>query len=166
LLGRPRVLQGEIGRGASGILPVVEWLIEPGVFSAAAGAVAFKVWRRIRYGDDAGSEQASQAPTEPKQSVLVSRGMAVLLATVAAKEAFKEDAPLGFEAAEEPSAIAGRATHELNYVGLEPWIVLLRNQEKLTRYVVVVEAHGEILGVLQTPMSELEILYWDLTVPD
>jgi hypothetical protein len=166
-LGHPRLLQGEIGRGASGPLPVVEWLLEPavkGVVSAVAAAAAFKIWRRVRHGEGGVPDLTSRE--EPKRSVVVSRGMAVLLAAASVRETFREDGDLRLEAVEEPSAIAGQSMHELNYVGLEPWIVLLRNQERLARYVVVVEAQGEILGALQTPMSEWEILYWDLTVPD
>jgi hypothetical protein len=74
----------------------------------------------------------------------------------------REEDELLLEAAEEPSAIAGRATMEPNYVGLEPWVVLLRSQDARTRYVVVVEAHGGILGCLKTPMNEWESLYFYL----
>ncbi len=48
-----------------------------------------------------------------------------VLEPAAVAEVCGEEGDLLLEAAEEPSAIAGRPTHELNYVGLEPWFVLL-----------------------------------------
>lgn len=79
------------------------------------------------------------------------------------KETFGEEDELVLEAAEEPSAIAGWPTPEPNYVGLEPWVVLLRSRDARTRFVVVVESHGEILGCMKTPMNEFESLYFDPT---
>ena len=87
----------------------------------------------------------------------------MLLAADAVREEFGQEGDLLLEAAEEPSAIAGQPTQELNYVGLEPWIVLLRSQDGLTRFVVIVEAHGEILGCLMAPMNEWERHYFDPT---
>jgi hypothetical protein len=47
-LGSPTLVQGGIGRGAEGIMPVVEWLLEPvvrGIVSSAAAAAAKRVWK-------------------------------------------------------------------------------------------------------------------------
>jgi hypothetical protein len=63
---------------------------------------------------------AGEGGERQPRSVLVNRGTAVLLAAATVKETFGEGELL-FEAAEEPSAIAGQPTPELNYVGLEPW---------------------------------------------
>ena len=63
------------------------------------------------------------------------------------------------EAVEEPSGIAGRLVSELSYVGVEPWIVLLRNRKQLRRYVVVVESDGNVLGAVETPMGEWEHIF-------
>jgi hypothetical protein len=41
--------------------------------------------------------------------------------------------------------------------------VLLRSQDGLSRFLVVVEAHGDILGCIKTPMNEWETLYFDPT---
>ena len=155
-LGRPTLVHGALGRGASGSMPVVEWLLEPaakGVVSLVAAAAAKRVWDRIR----------SRGDESRPRTVLVNRGTAVLLAADAVREEFGQEGDLLLEAAEEPSAIAGQPTQELNYVGLEPWIVLLRSQDGLTRFVVIVEAHGEILGCLMAPMNEWERHYFDPT---
>lgn len=163
--GRPVVVAGEIGRGASGMIAVVEWLVESvadGVVDVLVAAAVLEVYRQARHRGKGMGEAAEVTLPEPRR-VLVSRGLAVLLASAAVRETFEEDGRLRFELAQEPSLLAGQPFQEWNYVGLEPWIVLLRNQETLTRYVTVVGPDGEILGTLRTPMGEWEILYWGLT---
>jgi hypothetical protein len=156
-LGKATLVRGEIGRGSSAEMAIVEWLLEPivkGVVSLVAAAAAKRIWRRARHGEEGSGE-------EPR-FVLVNRGTAILLAAAAVKETFGEEGELLLEAAEEPSAIAGRPTMEPNYVGLEPWVVLLRSEDARTRYIVVVQADGDILGCLKTPMNEWESLYFYL----
>jgi hypothetical protein len=158
-LGIPTLLQGGMGRGAEGVMPVVEWLLEPaakGVVSLIAAAAAKRVWAKVRSGGD----EPGPEPEQPR--VLVNRGTAVLLAADAVREEFGEESDLLLEAAEEPSAIAGHPTPELNYVGIEPWIVLLRSHDGLRRFIVVVDPHGGILGSMKTPMGEWEQHYFDL----
>jgi hypothetical protein len=163
-LGKATLVRGEIGRGASAEMAVVEWLLEPivkGVIQWVGVKAVKRVWQRARTGEE-GETPTDEADTPKPRSVLVNRGTAILLAAAAVQETFGEEGELALEAAEEPSAIAGRPTMEPNYVGLEPWVVLLRSQDARTRYVVVVEAHGDILGCLKTPMNEWESLYFYL----
>ena len=90
---------------------------------------------------------------------MVSRGGAAALAAGDVADRFEERDPVEIEAVEEPSSISGRNVSELSYVGLEPWIVLLRNRERRFRYLVVVAADGEILGSVKTPMDEFEGMF-------
>jgi hypothetical protein len=158
-LGTATLVRAEARRGASFELAVIWWVLEPvvrGVITWAGVEAVKRAWRRARSGDDENGE------AKPR-SVLVNRGTAILLAADAVKETFGEEDELVLEAAEEPSAIAGRPMTEPSYVGLEPWVVLLRSQDARTRYVVVVEAHGDILSCSATPMNESESLFFDPT---
>jgi hypothetical protein len=86
-------------------------------------------------------------------------GAAAALAVAEVAERFEERDRLEIEAVEEPASIAGQSVSELSYVGVEPWVVLLRNRERKVRYLVVVAPHWEILGALKTPMGEFEHVY-------
>ena len=66
---------------------------------------------------------------------------------------------LSIEAVEEPSAIAGIPTHELNYVGVEPWIVFLIDFESKIRYIIAVRPNGEVRGCLEVPLEDFEDMY-------
>lgn len=90
----------------------------------------------------------------------------MLLAASAISRDFDDEGPLQLEAAEEPSEIAGNTTDELNYVGLEPWVVLLRNPDTLRRYFVVIAPTGDVLGCIQTRMHEWETHYFYLPPPE
>jgi hypothetical protein len=64
------------------------------------------------------------------------------------------------EAVEEPSAITGRRSPEANYVGIEPWIVLLVDVGAQARYVVAVASDGQILASMRLPFQKLEGYYY------
>jgi hypothetical protein len=89
--------------------------------------------------------------------------MAVLLA-IAHVEGTGESGPLQVETADETTTIAGREPSESNYVGYEPWIVMLVSRS--TRYIVVVTPNGEIAGSLAIPMSEAEVHYLPFEWPE
>jgi hypothetical protein len=149
-LGRGEPVDSTYGRGASGIAVALEFVglaALTGVISVSAGMA----WRRLleRVG-------RSLQDDERPRHVLVSRGGAAYLAAAEVGERFGEQGELIVEAVEEPSSIAGHEVSELSYTGIEPWIVLLRRDETLRRYVVVVAPDGEIDGALQTPMREGE----------
>src|SRR5256885_8694671 len=55
-----------------------------------------------------------------------------------------------------PICIAGYEVTELSYVGVEPWLVLLRNMEHEVRYAVVVFPDGSIGGRLRVPFLPFE----------
>jgi len=74
-------------------------------------------------------------------------------------EEFRETGSLLVEAVEEPSSIAGWEVTKLSYVGLEPWIVLLRNEDERVRYVVVVMPDGTISGALRVPFLPFESMF-------
>ena len=150
-LGRGHAELGSTGRGAAGTAAVLTFIAHhaaEGVIATAAG-MAFKKFAQRAWA-------AFRGRDEP---VYVSRGGAVYLAVAEVAERFDEPGPVELEAAEEPSAIAGGSVSELSYVGVEPWIVLLRNRDRLRRYLVVVSAGGEILGAMETPMGEWENVF-------
>ncbi len=66
------------------------------------------------------------------------------------------------EAVEEPSSIAGRESPEMNYVGIEPWIVFLVDVRAQVRYVVAVSSDGQIMGSVRMPFQKLEAYYYPL----
>jgi hypothetical protein len=72
---------------------------------------------------------------------------------------FGDSGPLEVEAVEEPSSIAGHPISETSYVGLEPWIVLMRNREAQVRYVVAVTPDGTIAGAFDLPFQPHEDTY-------
>lgn len=51
-------------------------------------------------------------------------------------------------------------------MGLEPWVVLLRNPDTLRRYFVVIAPTGDVLGCIQTRMHEWETHYFYLPPPE
>jgi hypothetical protein len=152
VLGQPEAVPGSAGRGAAGLAAVLEFVgmhAAGGAISAAAG-IAFKRFverahEAVRGGDHPG--------------VQVSRGGAAYLAVAEVAGGYGEQDVLEVEAVEEPSYIAGQPVSELSYVSIEPWLVLLRNREKLRRYVVVVSPGGEVLGSMVTAMGEWEDMF-------
>lgn len=155
-LGRAKAVGGSAGRGASGWVAVAHWLadaIANNVVDIAVGAALAKTLGRLR-------EWRKQREAEGKHGAIeVSRGAAALVAAADVAEEFDEQGPLEVEAVEEPSSIAGRPVSELSYVGVEPWIVLLRNVEREVRYVVVVNPDGTIAGRLRLPFLDFEGMF-------
>lgn len=148
-LGAGRAVASSVGRGASAWVAAVEWVAQ----AAAAGVIGSAAWTAV-------AAIRRRLPEEhPDRRYLVSRGAAAHLAAAAIADEFGESEPLEIEAVEEPSAIAGAVVSELSYIGLEPWVVLLRNRWENTRYVVVVGPDGEILGLVRAPMDQWENMY-------
>lgn len=151
LLGRPRAIDGTVGRGAAGWVPVLEWLGDAAgqaLVDLALAAAAARLIARLRRA----GEGSRRAP------IYVSRGMAAALAADHIARQHAGDNRLEIEAVEEPSAIAGRPVSELSYVGAEPWLVLARSRGGRARFYVVVAPDGSIVGVLRTPLLEWEQL--------
>lgn len=151
-LGIAQAVEGSVGRGAAGWAAVLEFVglhAAGGVISVAAGMAFKHFFQRVR-----GALGGTERP-----HVNVSRGAAAYLAVGEVAERFGQGDPVEIEAVEEPSSIAGQDVSELSYVGLEPWVVLLRDRARLVRYVVVVAATGDILGSMKTPMDEWEHMY-------
>jgi hypothetical protein len=94
----------------------------------------------------------------PEDKVYVSRGFAALIALDAVLR-HNESAILAVEAADEPSAFGELPTPELNYVGIEPWVVLLVDFEAKRRWIVVVRPTAEVSGMLEVPLEEHEEMY-------
>jgi hypothetical protein len=157
-LGRPKAVNGSIGRGAEGWIPIVEWgasAIGEGAIDLLIAAAAAEIIRRLRRRPEGQREEASKAP-----AFFISRGMAAAVAADAVAREFGSDGALEVEAVEEPSSIAGIPISEISYVGFEPWIVLLRHIGRRSRYVVVVEPAGGISGLIESPLSEWEVLFF------
>jgi hypothetical protein len=155
-LGTAEPIGGSIGRGAEGWIAVVQWVgdaLANNVFDIAVGYALARVMARLR------KWKASREAEGKHGNFYVSRGAAAALAGAAVAEEFDEAGPLEVEAVEEPSSIAGWTVSELSYVGLEPWIVLLRNMNAEVRYVVVVLPDGSIAGQLRIPFLEFEAMF-------
>jgi hypothetical protein len=150
-LGRAEARAGGVGRGAEGLAAILIFIginAAAGIISVSAGMA----WKRFL-------ERVKRSRRNDSPRIYISRGGAALLAVAEVAERFGGDNDLELEAVEEPSSIAGGEISELAYVGLEPWIVLLRDREKLRRYVVVVSGRGEVLGALDTPIEEWEAMF-------
>jgi len=91
--------------------------------------------------------------------VLVSRGLAALLAMEHVFETTNETEVLNVEFAQEPSVLGGRPPSETSYTGLEPWIVSLVNGSRRMRYVLVVSPEGEIQGMAAAEAGKLDPMY-------
>lgn len=152
-LGAPEVVDGSIGRGAEGWAPVLQWAAEIGA-TGIVGAIAYDALKLAARG----TKRVFHRLKKTKTRFYVSRGFAALLA-VDAVVAKHPGAVLAIEAAEEPSAIAGYPTHELNYVGVEPWIVFLVDFEARKRFIVVIRPTGDVVEVCEFDLEEHEDLY-------
>ena len=155
-LGEGHLVNGGIGRGAEGDAVVVEWLFEPvtrGLIELAVVLAAKRVLDGLR-------EVLQKKPKRKRQPrPFISRGMAVLAAAAEIASEHDGDGPFEFEAAEEPRSIAGEEISELSYTGLDPWVVMLLNRERKTRYVAVVDPYGTVLSVLASRIGKWEMAY-------
>lgn len=157
-LGKPRAVDGSVGRGAEGWIPVVEWAAEAvgqGIVDLALAASAAAILKRLRRrGKDVSGAEAAKPV-----GFYISRGMAAAVAADDVANSFGDRGPLEVEAVEEPSGIMGVPASETSYVGTEPWVVLLRNVEAAQRYYVVIAPNGEIMGRIETPLLEWETMF-------
>lgn len=151
-LGEGRLVDGAVGRGAAGWMPVLEWFLE----ISAAGVVGAAAWEAVRHASREARAVLDRIRGESKARFYVSRGLAALLAVEDVTQSGSEAGPLDIEAVEEPWTIGGDPPPEWNYVGVEPWIVLLVNRDRTARYVVVVRPDGTIAGRLRVEMGEFE----------
>lgn len=153
-IGKVKAVDGSQGRGASGWIPVLEWVgmqAVGGLVGLAASEAARSAIRRIR----ARVEEARAAG----HRVMVSRGLAATLAMEHVFETTDETEVLHVEVAQEPSVLGGRPPTEASYTGLEPWIVSLVNGSRRTRYVLVVGPEGEIAGCIISNAGEFEPMF-------
>lgn len=149
-LGAVEAMDGVKGRGAAGWIPVIEWL---GLQVAGLG-----VSEALRSGIRRIRDKIKRAK-ESDHRVLVSRGLAALLAMEHVFEATDETEVLDVEFVQEPSVLGGRPPSETSYTGLEPWIVSLVNGSRRMRYVLVVSAEGEIQGLVTAKAGEFDPIY-------
>jgi hypothetical protein len=155
-LGPGRAIDGSGGRGGEAWIPVVTWET-PAVIGKVVGiehGVAMgKIVERL-----AGWRVHREADGEPAGYEL-SRGAAGLVATGYVSHHHQDSGPLGVEAVEEPASVAGHEATEISYVGVEPWIVLLRNDDSEVRYVVVVSPQGYVAGDVKAPFLPFEGMF-------
>lgn len=166
-IGAPEILDGSTGRGAEGWGPVLEWFFNHaaggvigGVAMAVSQAVARATWQRTRAAATILAVLLRRTRHEAGARVLVSRGLAALVAVNTVAGRLGDNDLLVIEAVEEPSALREERSPELGYVGIEPWIVLLRSSA--ARYVVIVGFDGEVLGTVTAPVSDAEHYYYPL----
>lgn len=159
VLGEPRFVDGGIGRGAEGWAPVLEWV----GLSAGAGVIGGLSWLAVKKAAQAASATIRRLRSDKDEEVRVqvSRGLAVLLAIDEVLER-ESTAELVVEAADEPSGLAGNPISEINYVGLEPWIILLVDLKAKKRWIVVVRPNGDAAGVLEMALEDFEDMFLQL----
>jgi hypothetical protein len=130
-IGEVRVLDGVRGRGAASWIPIIEWIgpeVAGGLVGLGVSEAARASIRRIRVRIDSARSSGHR--------VLVSRGLAAMLAMERVFETTDETEVLHVEFAQEPSSLGGRPPSETSYTGLEPWIVSLVNGSRRTRYLL------------------------------
>jgi len=152
ILGKPRTVDGSLGRGAEAWVPVVEWLVNAaggGIVDLSIAGAVTAVIRRLR-------RHRAEQPEEERRSFLISRGVAIAVAADDVRTEFGDEGQLEVEAVEEPSTIGGGEPSEISYVGVEPWIVLLRNVEVEARYIVVVAPDGDVMNRMKTSLLPWE----------
>lgn len=156
VLGKPRFVDGGIGRGAEGWAPVLEWV----GLSAAAGVIGSLSWQVVKKIAEAASATVRRLRSGKGEevSVQVSRGLAVLLAIDEVLER-ESTAELVVEAADEPSGFADTPVSEINYVGLEPWIVFLVDLKAKKRWIVAVKPNGDVAGALEVALGDFEDMF-------
>jgi len=153
-LGDPTIIDGTVGRGASPWTPVIEWALEVGIPALWPAAA----WDTIKFAARRARQLVSDLRNR-EAGFLVSRGYAALLAIEHLLAEGAEEGVIDVEAVEEPSSVGGRPLTEINYVGADPWIVLLLNERRTRRYVIAVSSEGSILGAMGLPISDAERLY-------
>lgn len=152
-LGRPIVVDGSIGRGASSWIPVIEWSLEV-IGTAMAGNAA---WDGTKWAARVFRERVDSA--RRRNPILVSRGAAALLAVDHVSDHVGALGPLSVESVLEPSAFNGDPPTELSYTGIEPWLVCVSDESKGHRYVVAVQADGTVIGTIAVPVDDLQRMF-------
>jgi hypothetical protein len=160
-IGETRVLDGIQGRGAAAWIPVLEWL----GLHAAGGVIALGASQALRESVRRISGKIKEARSS-EHRVMVSRGLAALLAMEHVFKTTRETEVLQVEFAHEPSSLAGRPLTETSYTGIEPWIVSLVTGSRKTRYLAVVSPEGEIEACIATPVGALETTCSPVPPPD
>ncbi len=153
-IGEVRVLDGVKGRGAATWVPVIEWL----GMNATGGLVGLGASQAARAGLKRIRAKIEKARSDDHR-VMVSRGLAATLAMEHVFETTDETEVLHVEIAQEPSVLGGRPPSETSYTGLEPWIVSLVNGSRRTRYVLVVNAEGDIEGCIAVAAGKFEPMF-------
>jgi hypothetical protein len=153
-LGSPTPTDGSDGRGGEVWAPVIEWTVE----AMIGGVVGNVAWAGVTAAASRLRERIARL-RQDRVRFNVSRGAAAFLAIGHVLEQSGEADVLDVEAVEEPSTMAGASPHELNYVGADPWLVLLLNSRRTYRYVVAVTPDGHVVGALKMPMGEIERAY-------
>lgn len=149
-LGEIRILDGVRGRGAAGWIPVLEWVgmhSAGGVVSYGAGQAAKRIWAKLCEAKSRGHR------------VMISRGLAALLAIRHVMQESSELEVLTAEFVREPSSVAGRPVSETSYTGFEVWIVSLVNESQTTRYLLAISPEGDVEGCIPVPMGEFEAMF-------
>lgn len=153
-IGEVQILDGSLGRGASGWIPVLEWV----GLHAAGGLIGLGASEAARAGIKRIRAKIDEARSRDHR-VMVSRGLAATLAMEHVFDTTDESEVLHVEIAQEPSVLGGRPPSETSYTGLEPWLVSLVNGSRRMRYVLVVSAEGDIEGCIAVPAEAFEAMF-------
>lgn len=147
-LGSAEAIDGTLGRGAAGWAVVLLW--------AAAGITGGAAWDLTKLAARRFRERLEEARSA-RPIIQVSAGGARLLAIQDVIERYPDEpGPLDLEGVGESSALSGLPPLDSNYVGVEPWIVVLVSATRIFRYVVVVMADGSVGDAMRVPVTEAE----------
>jgi len=149
---------GRLGRGGAGPAAVYQWLASNPVLLGVASAAAWEGMKRAGKSLVGLLRRAKTRWSATK--IHVSRGAAALIAadTIARLEVGSH--PFLIEAVEEPTSIAGVTSPELNFVGIEPWLVFLVDLEGGVRWIIAVSSAGQVVGQMRIPLQELEASHY------
>jgi hypothetical protein len=150
VLGRPEPLPASTGRGAEALAIMLLW--------AAAGIIGGAAWDITKAAARNLHDRVARAREKaPGNFAGVSAGTARLLAIAHVLAAHPdEEGPLDTETIEDTVTIRGGHPPDMNYVGYEPWIVLLVDAGRRYRYVVVVLPDGSVPGAVRAPLTPAE----------
>lgn len=156
ILGQPEYSLGGHGRGAEAPIAILEWLGNAAA-TGIIGGIAIAGMKALGHRFTIILERLRDDP----DAIIggTTRGMAALVAVDAVGALHGESGRLDVEAVDQPATMGGDIPHESNHFAVEPWIVLLVNESRTTRYVVIVASDGDIRGTVATPMGEFEGMF-------
>jgi hypothetical protein len=148
------VTGGAVGRGASAWTPIVQWVFTVGIPAILTSAA----WEAMKAAGSAAARMVARLRERDAEFLCLAAMPACWPSSICSPRTWRT-ASWTSEAIQEPSSLSGGRLTEVNYVGADPWIVLLLNEDRTRRYVVAVAADGSILGSFGWGVTPIERAY-------